>query len=193
MQLSQKVKELIAKARIVSFAQWQQIYPPEAIAHFQTADDEGRYLSDDDIQQLRSLMPDPAGLAIAQQFRDQAADIVDEARQQVLTTYPDIVNPGGGLYPPVRAEACWRDFWHFLRCMTYGIAGGQESYTSSEGLGYMQQLYQELQVPLDAMVLGLEGIKDASLRRLSDAQQESWAPYFDHLIERLRAFQAAEV
>ena len=193
MQLSQKVKELIAKARIVSFAQWQQIYSPEAIAHFQAADDEGRYLSDDDIQQLRSLMPDPAGLTIAQQFRDQAADIVDEARQQVLTTYPDIVNPGGGLYPPVRAEACWRDFWHFLRCMTYGIAGGQESYTSPEGLGYMQQLYQELQVPLDAMVLGLEGIKDASLRRLSDAQQESWAPYFDHLIERLRAFQAAEV
>ncbi len=194
VQLSQKVKDLIAKARIMGFVHWQGRVPDEAIAPFQAADDEGRYLTDAELQHLRSLLPPSSGeqfssIDLAQQLRDCASEIVDEAREQVLTTYPDIVKPGGGLYPSVRAEACWRDFWHFLRCITYGIAAAQGDYTSREGLGYMQQLYQELQVPLDAMVLGLEGIKTASLRRLPDSQHEPLAPYFDHLIERLRAFQ----
>jgi hypothetical protein len=53
----------------------------------------------------------------------------------------------------------------------------------------MQLLYQELQVPLDAMVVGLEGIKTASLKRVEPEQQASLAPYFDHLIEQLKRFR----
>ncbi|MEM9816615.1 MAG: phycobilisome protein, partial [Cyanobacteria bacterium P01_D01_bin.6] len=86
-----------------------------------------------------------------------------------------------------RADACWRDFWHFLRCITYGIAGRRTDYTSPDGLHHMQVLYQELQVPLDAMVVGLEGIKQASLKRLGTTSVEL-APYFDHLIIQLKQF-----
>jgi allophycocyanin-B len=75
--------------------------------------------------------------------------------------------PGGGLYPAERAEACWRDFWHFLRCVSYGIAGGRSDYLSDVGLAYMQQLYRELNVPLAAMVVGVTGLKSASLKRLA--------------------------
>ena len=53
----------------------------------------------------------------------------------------------------------------------------------------MQELYQELQVPLDAMVMGLEGIKVASLKRLPVDQRLQIVPYFDHLIDGLRQFQ----
>ncbi|MBD2355201.1 phycobilisome protein [Tolypothrix sp. FACHB-123] len=189
-QLSEKVRELIKKARIVSFATWQNTHPAEAIQLFQAADDEGRYLTDKDLQQIEQLVPKNTDLIpVTQELRDRVQEIVDEARSQVLAQFPNITQPGGGLYPSVRADACWRDFWHFLRCITYGIAGQHADYTSAEGLHYMQLLYQELQVPLDAMVIGLEGIKTASLKRVEPKQQAVVAPYFDCLIEQLKLFQ----
>ncbi|MEH2356425.1 phycobilisome protein [Nostoc sp.] len=188
-QLSETVKELIAKARIVSFAEWKQSHPQAAIAIFQAADDAFRYLSDEDLLQIKTLSPDNSELIpVAQLLRDRAAEIVDEAREEVLANYPEIIQPGGGLYPAERAQACWRDFWHFLRCITYGIAGGHAEYTNPTGLHYMNLLYQELQVPLDAMVLGLKSIKAASLKRCQ-ANQQQIAPYFDHLISQLATFQ----
>jgi Phycobilisome protein len=188
--LSDKVRELIHKSRIVSFATWHNTHPAAAIQYFQTADDQSQYLSDADLEQLRQLPPTPTdSFTVVKQLRDQVTEIVDEARAGVLSTFPKITEPGGGLYPPERAKACWRDFWHFLRCITYGIAGEHTDYTSAEGLHHMQLLYQELQVPLDAMVVGLEGIKSASLKRLPSEQQANCAPYFDHLIEKLKQFR----
>jgi Phycobilisome protein len=189
-QLSPRVKELITKARIVSFASWQQTHPSEAIQIFQAADDAGKYFTDEELAQLELLVPVSSKfIPVVKFLRDHVAEIVDEAREQVLVTFPDITSPGGGLYPSERAAACWRDFWHFERCITYGIAGQHIEYTSSEGLHYMKLLYQELQVPLDAMVLGLEGIKAASLKRCEKSQL-ALAPYFDHLIEKMAAFKS---
>ncbi|UBF28196.1 phycobilisome protein [Kovacikia minuta CCNUW1] len=189
-QLSERVKELIAKARIVSFAEWDTSHPAAAIALFQAADAQARYLTEAELQQIGTLAPNCADLLpVAQLLHEQVIDIVDEARTQLLNRFPTITEPGGGLYPPERADACWRDFWHFLRCITYGIAGQHIHYTSPQGLHYMQLLYQELRVPLDAMVVGLEGIKTASLKRVEATQQNQVAPYFDHLIEQLRQFQ----
>ncbi|MDZ8185540.1 MAG: phycobilisome protein [Nostoc sp. ChiSLP02] len=189
-QLTETVKQLIAKARIMSFAQWQQSHPQAAIAIFQAADDNLRYLSDEDLVEIQTLAPNHCALIpVAQLLRDRAGEIVDEAREQVLLTYPEIIEPGGDLYPPERAQACWRDFWHFLRCITYGIAGGHAEYTSPTGLHYMNLVYQELQVPLDAMILGLKSIKAASLKRCQGNHQETLTPYFDHLIAQLAAFQ----
>jgi hypothetical protein len=201
-EFSDRVKDLILKARIVSFATWHDTHPAEAIALVQAADDQRRYLSDADLADLAKLAPAQARLMpVAKRLRDQVADIVDEARAGVLAKFPTITEPGGGLYPPERADACWRDFWQFLRCITYGIAGQRVDYTSAPGLEAMQRLYQELQVPLDAMVLGLEGIKAASLKRiqseisltvstngLSESDLETLPQYFDHLIDRLRQF-----
>ncbi|MFB2978915.1 phycobilisome protein [Microseira sp. BLCC-F43] len=196
--LSEAVKELIKKARIVSFSGWEATHPPGIIPLFQAADDEGRYLTDEDLQQIQNLSPATSDLiGVAKLLRDRVTEIVDEAREVVLTTFPDITQPGGGLYPAPRAEACWRDFWHFLRCITYGIAGNNAEYTSDTGLHYMKMLYQELQVPLEAMVVGLEGIKTASLKRIdgegedaiASACRRHIAPYFDHLIERLKSFR----
>jgi len=176
-QLSEKVKELIQKSHIVSFEDWQDTHPAEAIVRFQAADDEGRYLTDEDLQSLQQQSPQSAAfISVVQMLRDQVTDIVDESRSQVLTTFPTLKQPGGGLYPLERADACWRDFWHFLRCITYGIAGQHIHYTSPQGLHYMNLLYQELQVPLDAMIVGLEGIKAASLKRVVPEQQAPLAP-----------------
>jgi Phycobilisome protein len=187
-QLSEKVRELIKKSRIVSFDAWKDTHSTEMIQRFQTADDEGRYLNDEDFEDIEMHSLDTTGVMAARGFRDRVQEIVDEAREGVLIAFPDIMQPGGGLYPAERAAACWRDFWHFLRCITYGIAGQHTDYTSAEGLHYMQILYQELHVPLEAMVVGLEGIKTASLKRVELEQRETLAPYFDHLIMKLKQF-----
>ncbi|WP_413160061.1 phycobilisome protein [Capilliphycus salinus ALCB114379] len=195
--LTERAKQLIPKARIVSFAHWEATIPEATIAMFQAADDEGRYPSDTDLDQLVATFetfPDAeksaalARVGVARLLRDRADTIVTDARETVLAQYPGITDPGGDLYPPERAKACWRDFWHFLRCITYGIAGGQTEYTSEEGLHYMELLYQELNVPLQAMVCGLEGLKAASLKRLPASDPEDIAPYFDHLITQMRRF-----
>lgn len=188
-QLTEKVRELVQKTRIVSFDTWHTTHSAAAIQRFQAADDEGRYLTDEDMLQIHQIAPATTALMpVAKLLRDRVNEIVDEARSGLLQTFPQIAQPGGGLYPATRTEACWRDFWHFLRCITYGIAGHRTDYLSAEGLHYMQLLYQELQVPLDAMVVGLEGIKTASLKRLEPDQQTMLVPYFDHLIGYLKQF-----
>ncbi|MEO1179553.1 MAG: phycobilisome protein [Cyanobacteria bacterium J06636_28] len=187
-QLSPRVKELIAKARIVSFEGWQDQFGEDEIATLQTADDEGTYLSD----ALLEVMPVSH---IARSLRDHASAIVDTARAQILEEFPGITEPGGGLYPAIRAEACWRDFWHFLRCITYGIAARRTDYTSATGLSYLEQLYQELQVPLGAMVFGLKSLKTVSKHQLTQleltVEDDQIDPYFDHLIQALSQFQAS--
>ena len=189
--LSEKVKELIEKSRIVSL-DWQD-YPESVVAIFQRADDEGRYLTNEDIARIQAIAPNLAtGLEQGKVLRDNVNEIITNARAVVLDTNPGITEPGGGLYPPMRAEACWRDFWHFLRCISYGISGQRQDYLSDRGLGYMEQLYQELEVPLEAMVLGLEQLEVFSLRYFDPEQQENIAPYFERLIESMRQFSAVK-
>jgi Phycobilisome protein len=190
--LTDRIKDLIARARIVSFTSWESVHPAASIAIFQAAEDARVYLTDENYAQIAALSPATSQLIpISQLLRDRVAEIVDEARTQVYTQFPHIAEPGGGLYPPERAEACWRDFWHYLRPISYGLAGGNFEYTSAEGLKNMQALYQELQVPVDAMAVGLEGMKAASLRRLDPTQHAIVTPYFDHLIGQLKSFTAS--
>ena len=73
-------------------------------------------------------------------------------------------------------------------CITYGIAGQQIPYTSAEGLENMRLLYQELQVPLGAMISGLEALKQYSLEYFSDSEKNAITPYFDHLITVMKKF-----
>jgi hypothetical protein len=190
MELSNTVKELIIKARIVSFDTWKSTHSPAIIDLFQSADDRREYLTNPELDDITSQSPTTSELIpIVRLFRDKATEIVDEARANVLTAFPNITQPGGGLYPAERAEACWRDFWHFLRCITYGIAGGSVEYTSDLGLDNMNLLYRELEVPLDAMVLGLQELKIVSLARVEPELRSSLIPYFDRLIDKLQDFQ----
>lgn len=188
-QLSEKAKQLIPKARIVSFETWKDSQPEAFIEILQKADDEGRYLSDRALEQMQNLsLNNLIFLDTVRFLRENVAEIVVEARKQVLVQFPNITEPGGDLYPAERAEACWRDFWHFLRCITYGIAAQNTEFTSSEGLYNMELLYQELRVPLKAMVVGLEALKTASLKRVESDRADLLAPYFDRLIEGLKSF-----
>jgi hypothetical protein len=193
MQLNERARQLIPKARIMNFRSWDDRYDGETIALFQRADDEVRYLNDEDLDTLARSYPElvPA-LQQARILRDNARNIVDSARQSLLHEFPTIASPGGDLYPPHRADACWRDFWNFLRCITYGIAARQVPYTNPEGLENLRLLYRELEVPFTAMVWGIEALKKFSLARFTPAEQDELEPYFDHLIQALQRFQTID-
>ncbi len=192
MQLSERAKQLIPQARIVSFATWKNLYSEEVIAIFQDADNQSRYLTDEDLERIKNLHPHLFSmLEKARLLRDQAPNIVADARKKVLADFPDITEPGNDLYPPERAEACWRDFWQFLRCITYGIAGNNPQFTSQEGLKNMELLYQELRVPVSAMLCGLEQLKKVSLQHFNSEDQDLLSLSFDHLISGLKTFSQA--
>lgn len=186
--LSEKAQELIKKSRIVSFSSWRY-HPLAVVAIFQQADDEDRYLTDEEMAQITEIAPSlQHSLEQARLLKDNATEIIDRARAEIKAAYPHISEPGGALYPPIRAEACWRDFWHFLRCISYGIAGQSTDYTSDKGLAYMEELYREMQVPLNAMTLGLKNLKVYALKQFEPTEAKNLAPYFDHLIERMEQF-----
>ncbi|MEG3892219.1 MULTISPECIES: phycobilisome protein [unclassified Microcoleus] len=192
MQLSERAKQLIPQARIVSFATWKNLYSDEVIAIFQDADNQSRYLTDEDLERIENIHPHLSlMLEKARLLRDRAPDIVADARKKVLADFPDITEPGNDLYPPERAEACWRDFWQFLRCITYGIAGNNPQFTSPEGLKNMELLYQELRVPVSAMLCGLEQLKKVSLQHFNSEDRDLLSISFDHLISGLKTFSPA--
>lgn len=192
MQLSERAKQLIPKARIVSLATWKNLYSDEVIAIFQEADNQSRYLTDEDLEQIKNLAVDSSlMLEKARLLREQAPNLVADARKKVLAKFPNITEPGNDLYPTERAEACWRDFWHFLRCITYGIAGNNPQFTSQEGLKNMELLYQELRVPLSAMLCGLEQLKIVSLQQFNAEDRDLVGIYFDNLIAGLKQFSQA--
>ncbi|WP_283756813.1 hypothetical protein [Roseofilum casamattae] len=187
--LSPQAQELIAKAQIVSFESWYTGNNDDWISIFEEVNRERRYLSDEDFRSLETqLNRADAELQMARRLRDRASELVDRSRSQVLARFPEITQPGGKLYPEKRAENCWRDFWHFLRCIHYGIAGKNLEYLSAEGLHYMDLLYQELDVPLDAMLVGLEALREVCLAECAGSATTDYAPYFDRLIESLKGF-----
>ena len=116
MQLSERAKQLIPEARIVSFATQKNLYSDEVIAIFKEADNQSRYLIDEDLERLKNLEPNLyLTLEKARSLREQAPNLVADTRKKILADFPHITELGNDLYPPKRAEACWRDFWHFLQ------------------------------------------------------------------------------
>lgn len=164
---------------------------------------ENRYLTD---EELDRVVKETAGdgtscgpserKAIASVIREQHQAIIQSARSRVYDKFPGIDQPGGGLYPAVRAEACWRDFDKFLQCVSYGTAAGVSSFTDASGAAIMGELYQEMKVPLDAMREGARGLREATQSAAQGAGPEAQAGVraaedaLAHLITVLDAYTA---
>ncbi|MEO1133562.1 MAG: phycobilisome protein [Cyanobacteria bacterium J06639_1] len=188
---SAAAKAALARAGIVKADEWQGTYPEATVTCVRNADTDKRFLTDAELDEIAAQSASQSEtLASVRGLRDRADDIVTEARTNVLSQFPGITEPGGDLYPAARAEACWRDFWHFLRCTSYGIAGQNLQFVSAEGTHHMNILYRELNVPLAAMRQGVAELKTASMKRLEGDRATLVAPYFDRLIERLSDFTA---
>ena len=177
------VHQLIKQARVLGLAQNPEL--PAAIRLcLASADQQRRGLHDEEILQICSLSGvDPR---LPRTLQDRAELLVTEARRHLLMQQPQLTAPGGALHPEERAEACWRDCWHFLRVLIYSIASGRSAFTDSEGMAALRKLYALKGVPIHAMTIALEELHHLTRRETHNPdQQQQISACFHHLMRNL--------
>ena len=149
---NEAIQRLAARAQVLGL-QKQADLSHQTRTLLQRADQQRRLLN---AEELQTLCGD-SGVAAEplQQLQEQADDLVDQARQQLLQAQPYLVQPGGALYPASRAEACWRDCFHFLRVCCYAVATAKPQFTNPEGMEALGELYHALGVPVTGLLLAL--------------------------------------
>lgn len=93
----------------------------------------------------------------------RSSEAIASGRRAVLRSFPGIAEPGGKLYPAARSDACWRDLYAFVRIVGYLCALGSSTGLSTRGFDVLRQVYDELDVPVDAVIVGVRGIRDHAI------------------------------
>ena len=158
---SDTIRQLAAKAQVLGLPQ-QPHLSQSSRQLLQHADQERRLLSSSEIQSLcqhSGVMAAPL-----EQLQGQAQPLVDQARHDLLEAQPHLVKPGGALYPEHRAEACWRDCFHFLRVCCYAVAVAEPKFTNPQGMAALGELYAALGVPVDGLLLALARLQELATK-----------------------------
>jgi len=158
--MEERLRQLAAKARILGLMHDQSL-PPTIRAIIQQADGEARPLTDDELGAICSISK--VNAENLQRLQSKTPQIVTSAKSQLLREDPGLVLAGGALYPGARAEACWRDCWHFLRVTIYAVAAGRPMFTHPPGVRGLRDLYQELGVPVSSMALAVGFLKTEAI------------------------------
>ena len=167
---SDTIRQLAVKAKVLGLPQ-QPHLSQSSRELLQQADQERRLLSSSEIQSLCQL----SGVMAAplEQLQARAQPLVDQARHDLLEAQPHLVKPGGALYPEHRAEACWRDCFHFLRVCCYAVAVAQPKFTNPQGMAALGELYAALGVPVDGLLLALARLQELATKSYGDASAPS--------------------
>jgi len=153
---AEQIKELARLSKVCGLSGDTSL--PEELRHLiHEADQNKRLLTDEEIR----LCCGWSGLEAAPltALHKQASELVDRARADLLKEQPQLVQPGGQLFPQERAEACWRDCFHFLRVSLYGTALRRADVTDCDGIPFLVKLYALLDVPVPALLLALDCLR----------------------------------
>ena len=111
---------------------------------------------------------------------------MNQARCHLLEQQPQLVQPGGALFPSERAEACWRDCWNFLRVITYAVACTRGDFTNPSGMAALRELYQVMNVPTEGLNIALHQLERLALQGMNqEADRALISDCFQHLGEQL--------
>lgn len=148
-----------------------------------SADAEKRILNHDELMALcRWSGTDPEPLWILQGLMNT---LVDQAKAELLQQHPELTLPGGELHPEHRAEACWRDCFHFLRVSIYGTALDQNDITHPEGMKALGELYELVNVPVPALLVALEHLRRISTDVMKDQASGRQASRLSNILETI--------
>jgi Phycobilisome protein len=162
--MDERLRQLSINARILGLM-YDKTLPPSIRAIFKQADAGARPLSDLELRVIcRFSTVDADNL---QRLQSKTPQIITSAKNQLLEKDPSLNQPGGALYPEARAEACWRDCWHFLRVTIYAVAAGRPAFTHPGGVRGLSNLYRELAVPISSMALAIGFLKAEALSDFS--------------------------
>lgn len=174
---------LIKKARVQGLSDNKYIDFQMRTA-IRKADKEKRHLTDVEIRNICEFSgTSPIEISM---IRDRSNDLVTAARKKLLTEQPELVIPGGALYPSQRADACWRDCWEFLRVINYAYACDKTEFTSPEGMAALRELYKKMDVPLNGLSTALRQLEILTKEEVeSEKGKSQLSNIFRHLLEEL--------
>jgi hypothetical protein len=158
--MKNKLDLLIDKARILGLT-YDNTIPDDLRAIYHTADNIRRPLSAVELEKVCSF----SGIDSTpiQHLQEKAPAIVTAVKKRLLAEEPELIQIGGALYPEVRAQACWRDCWHFLRIAIYALAADRTEFTHRPGVNGLGDLYRELNVPIASMARALSHLRNESV------------------------------
>ena len=160
------IRQLAKKARVFGLAESPSLLPQHKRV-LAEADGAKRLLSTSELKML--CAQSGTTTSALERLQGQAEALVDASKQALLRKQPDLVAPGGALYPEDRAEACWRDCYHFLRVSCYGAACAESRICDPEGMAALGELYALLGVPTDALKLALVELRTRACAAYADA------------------------
>ena len=180
------IKELIKKAQLFGLHKSNQL-PERYKTILNSANKDKRLLTLSEIKILSEKSNcDPKSLHALQ---NELPELINNAKNKLIEKMPDIVQPNGPLYPKERAEACWRDCFHFARISIYGTATGDANITDQQGLKAVKELYKILGVPANALALCLRELQLNCEQLLTSSCQQKDVEIlnacFNHLISSM--------
>jgi phycocyanin beta chain len=133
------------------------------------ADSRGAYLSDDQVDALINLVKDGnKRIDAVNRITSNSSAIVASAARELFAEQPQLTAPGGNAYTNRRAAACLRDLEIILRYVTYAIFAGDASILEDRALNGLRETYVALGTPGASVAAGVEKLKEASIRIVSD-------------------------
>ena len=187
---SPKVRELIKVANIFALPKQNKL-PEKSTKILESANKSKRLLSRKELNILCKNSNCKAEKLEEMQHR--LPSLINEAKAILLRKQPEITEKGGSLYPKERAEACWRDCFHFARISIYGTAAGNTNITDKQGLQAVQELYKILKVPIDALTLCLKELQENCKEIYSEGNESTDLKLldgcFNHLVEKMESIK----
>jgi phycocyanin beta chain len=128
------------------------------------ADTRGEYISNDQIDALKSLVADGTKrMDVVNRITSNASTIVASAARSLFAEQPQLIAPGGNAYTNRRMAACLRDMEIILRYVTYAIFAGDGSVLDDRCLNGLRETYLALGVPGASVAAGVNKMKAAAI------------------------------
>ncbi|NDC14633.1 MAG: phycobilisome polypeptide [Synechococcaceae bacterium WB9_2_170] len=167
---SEKIKLLIEEACVCGLGSIEAI-PIEVRMIVRIADAAKRALSLDEIKDICAICKCSEEAIVM--LIEESPVMIASASALLLHKQPELIEPGGELWPEHRAVACWRDCEQFLRVVTYGVACNCAAITDKAGIKALAELYAILRVPVKALLCVLAELRIRSVDRLRRSGFES--------------------
>ena len=180
---SREIQELIKIAKVQGLSEDLTLDFKVRTA-IKNADEEKRHLTQEEISAICKISGSSTSeISIIQAKSD---DLVTASRKGLMEEQPDLVKPGGALYPSERAEACWSDCWQFLRVINYAYACNRTKFTNPKGMAALRELYKKMGVPMSGLSTALRYLEILTLEVVGTAKGKAQLTnIFEHLMQEL--------
>ena len=178
-----KINELIKIAKVQGLSE-DPTLNIEVRTAIKNADKEKRHLTQEEIRKICKI----SGTSTSEisLIQTKSNDLVTASKKGLLEEQPDLVKPGGALYPTERAEACWSDCWQFLRVINYAYACNKTKFTSPKGMAALRELYKKMGVPISGLSTALRYLEILTIEEVGTAKGKAQlSNIFEHLMQEL--------